>query len=68
MDQSTHEERSYQPLKTKSEQFKRAIFFLTGYKGILNFSSKNNKFYFAKSITYKDYFLYKLLFNRVLTK
>ena len=68
MDRSTHEERSYQPLKTKSKQFKRAIIFLTGYKGTFNLSSKNNKFYFAESITYNDYFLYKLLFNRVLTK
>ena len=46
MDRSTHEEYLSQPLQTNNKQFKLAITFLTGYNGIFNITSKNNKFYF----------------------
>ena len=54
MDKSTHEEHLSQPLQTNNKQFKIAVTFLTGYNGIFNVTSKNNKFYFLKSITDKD--------------
>ena len=50
MDKSTHEEHLSQPLQTINKKFKRAIIFLTGYKGIFNVTSSNNKFYFEKSL------------------
>ena len=46
MDKSTHEEHLFQPLQTNNKQFEVAITFLTGYNGIFNITSKNNKFYF----------------------
>ena len=46
MDKSTHEEHLFQPLQTNNKQFKIAVTFLTGYNGIFNITSKNNKFYF----------------------
>ena len=46
MYKSTHEEHLSQPLQTNNKQFKIAITFLTGYNGIFNITSKNNKFYF----------------------
>ena len=46
MDKSTHEEHRSQPLHTNKKQYKIAITFLTGYNGIFNITSKNNKFYF----------------------
>ena len=54
MDKSTHEEHLSQPLQTNNKQFKIAVTFLTGYNGIFNVTSKNNKFYFLKSITDED--------------
>ena len=51
MDKCTHEEHLAQPLQTNIKQFKIAVTFLTGYNGIFNVTDKNNKFYFAKSIT-----------------
>ena len=57
MDKSTHEEHLFQPLQTNNKQFKIAITFLTGYNGIFNVTSKNNKFYFFKSITDDDHIL-----------
>ena len=54
MDKSTHEEHLFQPLQTSNEQFKIAVTFLTGYNGIFNVKSENNKFYFIKSITDKE--------------
>ena len=45
MDKSTHEEHLSQPLQTNHKQFK-IVTFLTGYNGIFNITSKNNKFYF----------------------
>ena len=54
MDKSTHEEQLSQPLQTNNKQFKVAVTFLTGYNGIFNVTSKNNKFYFIKSITDED--------------
>ena len=51
MDKSTHEEHLSQPLQTNNKQFKIAVTFLTGYKGINNVKNSNNKFYFAKSIS-----------------
>ena len=46
MDKSTHEEHLSQPLQTNNKQFENAVTFLTGYNGIFNVTSKNNKFYF----------------------
>ena len=46
MNKSTHEEHLYHPLQTSNKQFKIAVTFLTGYNGIFNITSKNNKFYF----------------------
>ena len=51
MDKSTHEEHLSQPLQTNNKDFKIAITFLTGYNGIFNVTDKNNKFYFAKSLS-----------------
>ena len=57
MDKSTHEELLSQPLQTRNKQFKKAVTFLTGYNGIFIISDKNNKFYFAKSITDEEAFI-----------
>ena len=54
MDKSTHEEHLSQPLQTNNKQFKIALTFLSAYNGIFNVTSKNNKFYFIKSITDED--------------
>ena len=51
MDKSTHEEHLTQPIHTNKKQFKIAATFLTGYNGVFNVTDKDNKFYFAKSIT-----------------
>ena len=51
---STHEEHLYQPLQTNNKQFKIAVTFLTGYKGIFDVTNKSNKFYFLISITVKN--------------
>ena len=54
MDKSTHEEHLYQPLQTNNKQFKTAVTFLTAYNGIFSVTSRNNKFYFAKSLSDED--------------
>ena len=54
MNKSTHEEHLSQPLQTNNKQFKIGVTFLTGYNGIFNVRSENNKFYFLKSITDDD--------------
>ena len=46
MDKSTHEEHLSQPLQTNIKQFKIVVIFLSGYNGIFNVRSSNNKFYF----------------------
>ena len=46
MDNSTHEENLQIPLQTNHRKFKVAVTFLTGYNGIFNITSKNNKFYY----------------------
>ena len=51
MDKSTHEEHLSQPLQTNNKQFKIAVTFLTAYNETFNVTSKNNNFYFLKSIT-----------------
>ena len=55
MDKSIHEEHLSQPLQTNNKQFKIAVTFLTGYNGIFNVTTENNKFYFLKSITDDDH-------------
>ena len=55
MDKSTHSEHLFQPLQTNNKQFKIAVTFLTGYNGIFNVTTENNKFYFLKSITDDDH-------------
>ena len=57
MNKSTHEEHLFQPLQTNNKQFKIAVNFFSGYNGIFNVTSKNNKFYFIKSITDEDGFI-----------
>ena len=57
MDKSTHEDHFSQPLQTNIKQLKIAITFLTGYNGSFNISDKNNKFYFAKSISDEEGFI-----------
>ena len=52
---NTHEEHLSQPLQTKNEQLKKAIFFLTGCNGIFNVTKKNTVF-FKKSISDRDNF------------
>ena len=44
MDKSTHEEHLSQPLQANNKQFKVAVTFLTGYKGIFNVMGSNIKF------------------------
>ena len=56
MDMTTHKEHLFQPLQTESKQFNVAVTFLTAYNGIFNLTSKNNKFYFSKSISDEDSF------------
>ena len=56
MKKSTHEEHLSQPLQTTNKQFKIAVAFLTAYNGIFNITSKNNKFYFSKSIIDDNHF------------
>ena len=55
MDESSHEEHLFQPLQTNNKHFKIAVTFLTGYNGIFNVTTENNKFYFLKSITDDDH-------------
>ena len=43
MDKSTHEEHLTQLLQTNNKQFKVAVTFLTGFNGIFNVTSSNNK-------------------------
>ena len=56
MDKSTHTEHLYEPLQTNKKQFKIAVIFLSVYNGILNITSKNNEFYFSKSIIDDNHF------------
>ena len=56
MNKSTHTEHLYEPLQTNYKQFKTAITFLTGYNGIFNITSKNNKFYLSESIIDDNHF------------
>ena len=67
MNKSTHEEHLSQPLQTKNKQFKLAVTFLTGYKGIFNVKNSNNMFYFKKTITdlLTVMILHKLLYHQV---
>ena len=57
MKKSTHEKHLSQPLQAFRKQFKIVITFLTGYNGLFEVTDKNNKFYFAKSITDNDGFI-----------
>ena len=57
MDKSTHEEHLFQPLQTNNKHFKIAVTFLSAYNGIFKVTSKNNKFYFTKSITDDDHYI-----------
>ena len=54
MDKSSHEERLSQPLQTNNKQFKMAVTFISADNGLFNVTSKNNNFYFIKSITDED--------------
>ena len=57
IDKSNHEEHLSQPLQTNNNQFKIAVTFLTGYNGLFHLTSKNNKFFFLKSITDEDCYI-----------
>ena len=54
MDKSNHEEHLSQPFRTNIKQFKIAVTSLSGYNGIFNVKSSNNKFYFLKSVSDAD--------------
>ena len=56
MDTSTHEEHLSEQLQTNNRQFKAAVTYLSVYNGILNITSKINKFYFSKSIIDENHF------------
>ena len=56
MDRRTHKEYLSQTLQTNNKQFKIAVTFPTAYNGIFNVTSKNNKFYFSKSIIDDNHF------------
>ena len=56
MDKSTHEEHLSQPLQTNNRQFKITVTFLTAYNRNFKITSKNNKFYFSKSIIDDNHF------------
>ena len=51
MDKPIHEGHLCQPTKTYRKQFEIAVTILTGFEGILKVTNKNNKFYFAESIS-----------------
>ena len=53
MDKPIDEEHLSQPLQF-NKQFKLAVIFLTGYIGIFNVTTKDNKFYFTVSINDDD--------------
>ena len=55
MDKSTHEDHLSQPLQNNNKQFKIAVTFLSGYNGIFNVTTRNNKFYFKKTISDEDF-------------
>ena len=55
MDKATHEEYLFQPLQTNNKQIKIAVTFLSAYNGIFNFTNRNNKFCFLKSISVDDH-------------
>ena len=61
MDKSTHEDHLSQPIKINNKQFKIAVTFLTGCNGNFNVTDKNNKFYFAKSISDENGFIQILI-------
>ena len=63
MDKSTHTENLYEPLQTNNEQLKIAVTFLSVYNGIFNITSKNNKFYFSKSIIDDNHFNHIIIPN-----
>ena len=57
MDKSIHQEHLSEPLQTNNKKFKIAVTFLSGYNGIFNVTSDNNKFYFTKSITDDNHYI-----------
>ena len=54
---SVHQEHLSLPLQTNNKQFKTAVTLLNGYNGIFNVTNSNIKFYFKKTITYKNDFI-----------
>ena len=56
MDKSTQEEHLSEPLQTNNNN-EIARTYLVGYNGIFNATDKNNKFYFAKSISDENGFI-----------
>ena len=57
MDKPAHEEILIPPIQTKNIKHIITVTFPTGYNGIFRKKTKNNNFYFATSITYKDGFI-----------
>ena len=55
LDKSTHEEHLAQRLQTNNRQFKIVVTFSTGYNGIFNITTQNNKFYFKKALIDEDF-------------
>ena len=50
MNESTREERLFQPLGTKNKQFKIAVTFLSACNGIFNVKNRKNKLYLKKEV------------------
>ena len=46
MDKFTHEGNLSQPLQTSNKQLKIGVTFLTGFNGVVNFTTQDNKFVF----------------------
>ena len=61
MDKSIHEEHLSQPIHTNNKQFKIAVTFLTGCNRFFSVTSKNNKFYFTKSVSDEDGFFQRII-------
>ena len=55
VNKGTQDEHLDQPLQTNNKQFEKAVTFLTGYNGIFNVTSKNNKFESVRPINDGDF-------------
>ena len=61
MENSIHEEHLSQPLQTKNKQFNLAVTSPSGYNGIFNVTTKNNKFCSTNTISDDDFIQISML-------